>query len=576
MKMSFRQRVFLYFFIIFACFTASIIIIEQQDEKKYRTEALESKLDGITESLHEYIKTNNLIDSNLVQLHSILQIFPQDLRVTIINAEGKVLFDKDVKDVNTLENHLDRPEIMKSLFNKYGTNIRLSTSTQHEYLYLAKSYPECFVRVAMPYNINTKSLLKADNAFIYAVLILFVLVLILVNYVAGRFGKSISSLHRFTRDIKDNKPLPEHINFPEDEVGDIGYELVEILKQKEVSKRKIEVEKDKLIQHFQYSGEGLGIFKANFDKVYTNTHFIQYLNLISHEPTFDACSIFNLPDFEQAKKFLNDTNKTQNFLSFNINASGKSFLIQVIQYEDKKFEISIRDVTKVEKNRLLKQEMTNNIAHELRTPVTSLRGYLETLSENSLTEEKKKQFIQKAYTQSIRLSNLIEDVSMLSKVEEAGDHFSTESVNLAQVVDEVRIDLSKQLATNHIKFISTLRDDLRIKGNYTLLYSIFRNLTDNSINYGGKDIEIHVDNYMEDNDFLYFSYYDTGKGVEEQHLTKLFERFYRIDEGRTRDSGGSGLGLSIVKNAIILHKGEIQAKNRKDGGLEFLFTLKKG
>ena len=575
MKITFRQRVFIYFFIIFTLFTVAVIIVEQKDESRYKTETLEAQLDGYAEIINAYIKVNNLNDSSITTLRKLIDILPKDIRITLIAPDGKVFYDKDIQDVSHLENHLDRPEIRMALFQFHGTNIRVSASTKHEYLYYAKSYPNYFVRVALPYNIETRSLLKADNLFIYVVLSLFLIVLILLIYASGYFGKSINILTKLTSDIKENKPIPQNIDFPNDELGDIGYQLIDILKQKEKSHLDIEQEREKLIQHFQYSGEGLGIFNANFEKIYTNTHFIQYLNLIANKPTFDANSIFHIQEFKPISDFLKNEKNDQNYYLFNINANGKIFQIRTVAFEDKSFEISIRDISKIEKTRLLKQEMTNNIAHELRTPVASLRGYLETLEENNLSEDKQKQFINRAYLQSIRLSNLIEDISLISKMEEAETRFTTEKVNLAQVVNEVRIDLSDKLIKNNIILESTLREDLSINGNYTLLYSIFRNLIDNSINYGGPNIEIHINNYMEDNNYLYFSYYDTGKGVEEQHLNRLFERFYRVDKGRTRDSGGSGLGLSIVRNAIVLHKGEIQSKLHEGGGLEFLFTLKK-
>lgn len=142
-------------------------------------------------------------------------------------------------------------------------------------------------------------------------------------------------------------------------------------------------------------------------------------------------------------------------------------------------------------------------------------------------------------------------------------------------MEEIRIDLTDKLIECKIRFHSLIKKELIINGSYSLLYSIFRNLIDNSISYAGQNTDIYIDNYTEDENYYYFSYYDTGTGVDEKHLNRLFERFYRVSEGRTRDTGGSGLGLSIVKNAILFHKGDIQVKNHTGGGLEFLFTLKK-
>lgn len=575
MKLTYKKKIFFCFVLIFAVFTTCIIALEQKEEKKYRTEALESKLDAYANLIYGYIEQHNLTDSTMNSISRLITILPQEIRVTVIEAEGTVVYDKELDDIAQFDNHLDRPEILQAQYETYGTHIRMSASTQQEYIYYAKLYPSYFVRVALPYNIETRDLLKADNLFVYVVIAMFVCVLILLNYVASRFSQSIMKLKNLTSLIKNDKPLPEDVTFPDDELGEISEELTKILEQKERSKQALMAEKEKLIRHFRFSGEGFAIFAPDYKKIYFNTHFLQFLNLIMDKPVMDADSIFEDEKFRPVRELLDDKNRESNHSSFQINASGRIFFVQTVIYEDGSFEVAIKDITKVEKTRLVKQEMTNNIAHELRTPVTSLRGFLETLEDNDLPEEKQKQFIEKAYLQSVRLSNLIEDVSLLSRIEESSSRFTFEKINISQLINEIRIDLSDKLVQNNSTFHISVRDGLVINGNHTLLYSIFCNLIDNSLAYAGRGAEIHINSYMEDEKFVYFSYYDTGKGVAEQHLGRLFERFYRVNEGRTRDTGGSGLGLSIVRNAVIMHKGEIQVKNRVQGGLEFLFTLKK-
>lgn len=575
MKLTYKKRVFGYFFIIFALFAVAVILFERNEERKFKEEILEAKLDSYAEVIHAYIDENKLNGGNIDSLNRLSDALPEDIRLTVINTDGKVIFDKDVASLSSLENHLDRPEIRKSMFHPNGTNIRMSTSTHHEYLYYAKSYPSYYVRVALPYNIQTKGMLQPDNLFIYITLVMFAVVLILLNVVASRFGKSISQLKQFTIDLKNGKGLPRNIEFQDDEVGEIGQELVGVFEQREKSKHDLEAEREKLIQHFQYSEEGLGIFSDQKKKIYANTHFIQYLNFIINKPTFDVESLFSIEEFQKMKELFDTKEHHQNYITFQIIKNGKIFQVRSVVFEDKSFEITIKDITRIEKNRILKQEMTNSIAHELRTPVASIRGYLETLSGIDLPIEKQKLFIDNAYKQSIRLSLLIDDINLISKIEEAPTSFSKEKVHLAQVISNVRIDLADKLNERHIQLHVTVPDDLVICGNYTLLYSVFRNLMDNSIAYAGNDISIYIDCYMQNDTSVYLSYYDTGTGVAEQHLNRLFERFYRVDEGRTRDKGGSGLGLSIVKNSVLLHNGNIQVRNHTGGGLEFLFNLQK-
>ena len=165
-------------------------------------------------------------------------------------------------------------------------------------------------------------------------------------------------------------------------------------------------------------------------------------------------------------------------------------------------------------------------------------------------------------------------MGLITKMEEASQSFQLEAVSIQTLLQSLRSDLEIPLQEKGITLGWDISEKLIINGNRNLLYSIFRNLTDNVIRYAGNNVNIFISNYRKDADFYYFSYSDTGVGIEEQHLNRIFERFYRISEGRTRDTGGSGLGLSIVKNAILFHKGSIAVKNRTGGGLEFLFKLK--
>ena len=224
----------------------------------------------------------------------------------------------------------------------------------------------------------------------------------------------------------------------------------------------------------------------------------------------------------------------------------------------------------------LKKQMTSNIAHELRTPVTTIRGYLETLIAcPDMPQEKKQEFIEKAYNQTIRLTELITDMSLISKMEEKSSKFQKESIDLYTVANEVFDEFSGRIAAKNVKVENMLSAGTVLTGNRTLVYTIIRNLVENSLKYAGEGITIHLECYSSIDKYCYLTYYDTGAGVPDEHLEQIFERFYRIEEGRTRDVGGSGLGLSIVKNAVKFHGGDIRVINRQWGGLQFFFSLRR-
>ena len=223
---------------------------------------------------------------------------------------------------------------------------------------------------------------------------------------------------------------------------------------------------------------------------------------------------------------------------------------------------------KTQKNRI-----TGNLAHELRTPVTSIRGYLETLVENpGMDEEKKRTFVGRAYQQTLRLSDLIRDISLITKMEESAQSLKKEHLGMRRLACDVFEEFAGVIAEQGITVENTIPEDVSILGNPSLLYALLRNLVENSLRYAGNGVTIHLECSVYEG-VAHFFYYDTGKGVSDEHLGKIFERFYRIPEEDSHRSEGSGLGLSIVKNAVTFHKGTISAHHLQPHGLAFRFTI---
>ncbi len=223
----------------------------------------------------------------------------------------------------------------------------------------------------------------------------------------------------------------------------------------------------------------------------------------------------------------------------------------------------------------LKRQLTQNIAHELKTPVASIQGYLETILDNPhIDEETKKQFLKHSYAQSQRLTSLLQDISTLNRMDDVPEIKENVEVNISQMVEDISKETALQLEKHHMSFIINLPENVIVHGNKSLLYSVFRNLIDNAIAYAGNGTTITLD-AVENNKDWSFAFYDNGIGVANEHLSRIFERFYRVDKGRSRKLGGTGLGLAIVKNAVMIHGGTIRAKNLPTGGLRFDFNIKK-
>ena len=405
-------------------------------------------------------------------------------------------------------------------------------------------------------------------------------------FVLSRFtfsiGKTISKLRDFALNVeKDRMPAVDYV-FPNDELGDISQNIVTLYHRQQKAKNELSMEREKLIKHFQYSKEGFAMFTSEGREILSNILFIQFINVISDTQIHQVEVVTDIAELEPIRTFLNknirNLNRKKKVLreSVTIDKNGKIFLIECILFLDNSYEISINDISRQEEESRMKRQLTQNVSHELKTPVSSIQGYLETILSNpDLSPDKRQFFLERCYSQSTRLTGLLRDISVLNRLDEASEMFDLTEVNITKLIAEIQKECSQDMEEKHITSEIILSGDPTVFGNNSLLYSIFRNLYDNAIAYAGENIKITVNCYKEDPKYYYFSFSDNGVGIPEEHINRIFERFYRVDKGRSRKIGGTGLGLSIVKNGVNFHKGQISAKSSPGKGVTFFFTLKK-
>ncbi|WP_297329359.1 ATP-binding protein [uncultured Bacteroides sp.] len=583
--LSFSRKLFLSVISLFLVFAVSFITYQYQREKEYKVELLDMQLQNYNSRLHQ--KLQEIPDSTRnIMLHKyIAKYVNNDLRVTIVDLQGNVLFDSYQSDNKELKNHLKRPEVQTALKEGKGFDVRrTSETTGTPYFYSATVYDGYIIRSALPYDVNLIKNLSADPHYIWFTVIISLLLIFTFYKLTSKLGTSISQLREFAKRADKNEPIEMDIQtaFPHNELGEISQHIIQIYKRLRETKEALYIEREKLITHLQTSHEGLGVFTRNKKEILVNNLFTQYSNLISDSNLQTTEEIFSILEFQNITDFISKTqqrpaDKEEKRMSININKNGRIFIVECIIFQDLSFEISINDITQEEQQIQLKRQLTQNVAHELKTPVSSIQGYLETIVNNDhIPHDKMKIFLERCYAQSNRLSRLLRDISVLTRMDEAANMIDMEKVDISILVTTIVNEVSLELEEKHITVINSLKPQIQLRGNYSLLYSIFRNLMDNAIAYAGTDIHIHINCFREDENFYYFSFSDTGIGVSPEHLSRLFERFYRVDKGRSRKLGGTGLGLAIVKNSVLIHGGTISAKNNQGGGVEFVFTLARG
>lgn len=582
-KSRYRNKLFLYYSVVFILFTLLIVGYMYSREKKFRTETLNDELLNITKITSNYISINRIYPGgNFRLIDSLMRIMPQDeLRVTVVDNNGEVLYDSSVPDWSSMGNHRERPEILQSTYSGFGTAIRESNTTGIPYYYYSRFYTRYYIRAALVYDISIVNFLIADKMFIPVILFSFILFWIILLFVTNKFAESITMLRDFAIKVSRNEPVEQDTAFPKNELGTISEEIISMYRNLRKTKDDLAVEKERLFTHLGVLNEGVAFFTKNNERILSNSHFTEFLNLISGEPKINPEHFFSIAEFGPVLEFIDNQKHAGREpgirkKEYHINKAGRFFLIQCIIFHDDSFEIIMNDITGLETNRIIKQQMTSNIAHELKTPVASIKGYAETLiSGKDIPEEKQSYFLGRILAQSNRLTQLINDIALINKIEEAGSNFKTEKVSIQEVLCEVRDNFTSMLEQKSMKIECNLSADIVVEGNRSLLLSVFQNLLENSMVYAGEGTVVSVRHQQDDGKFHYFSFSDNGVGIPEEHLGRVFERFYRIDSGRSRKTGGTGLGLSIVRNAILLHKGEISVRNIPSGGVEFVFSLPK-
>ena len=346
---TYTKKWLTYIVSFFLFFTVVLLVSEYLHEKKFRTEALNEKLNNYAGIANRYITRYRLLESNNPsRLDSFLDMLPEKaIRITLINDKGMVLFDSEVRNPAAMENHLSRPEIQKALIGESGTDIRLSGTTNIKYYYYARKFHGYFVRVSAVYDIDAKRFIQPDRIFLLFIVLFFLGASLTIIIITDKFGKSITTLRKFTLQALANKPIDEKMVFPENELGIIGQDIIDIYHRLNQTKEELLSEKAKLIRHLNMLEDGIGIFTREFKPITSNNHFIRLLNHISDQRVFSAEEVFRIPEFTPFLTFFDkyvnndqaDLSNLQPTYEITLNKGGKIFSVKSIVFQDRSFEV---------------------------------------------------------------------------------------------------------------------------------------------------------------------------------------------------------------------------------------------
>lgn len=501
-------------------------------------------------------------------------ISSQNTRITILSSKGDVLADTS-NAINYKENHIGREEIQKALAEGKGVSVRYSDTEKRNMLYTAymSSDNDYILRLAIPYN-GLKDFVKAIiPALFFSVIIAFIAAYITGRKLAGGITRPLSEISAELMKIQNGNETPQFKEYKYSELRNIILSIKILTRRIDTNIEKLRREKIKIDYILDNMSEGMLLIDGNKDVITINkaakkilecSRRHKYKNIVHYTQNINI--ITGVDEVIEGKKdYIFDLVKKEKGKIYSVHIAGikKGILDNTMSGAI----ILMIDVTSDREARRIRQDFFSNASHELKTPITSIQGYSELLLSNmEYSTEQKYEFINRIKTEAQKMTLLINDILMISRLETGTGSVNITDVDMKAIAEDI-IKTTKPMSEENDISIKLECQDIHIKADYNQMYQLINNLVVNAIKYNNKGGNIYINMYK-DNESFCFNIRDTGIGIPPQSQQRVFERFYRVDKGRSRKLGGTGLGLAIVKHIVGFYKGNIELKSKVGEGTE--------
>ncbi|SUY47340.1 phosphate regulon sensor protein [Clostridium putrefaciens] len=497
------------------------------------------------------------------------------IRVTYIDEKGEVIIDT-LKDEEDMDNHNLRKEVSDAIRNGEGESVRYSNTLEKDMVYNALLLEDgSILRMSMGID-SMKSVQQRYLKYYILTLILVIAVSVLLSSKFSHFiVKPIEELQLLTSKVASGD-LHRRVNIlTNDEIGKLGRTFNDMADKLESTIKEAVDRQDKLEAILKSMDSGVIAVDENYNVIIINPYAKKIFgigkniigeNLMEHIRDFELENVFKERKDEYKEiNILWPSQKELRVKTGDIISDGK--LIGTVAV--------VQDITDLKKLENMRTQFVANVSHELKTPLTSIRGFAETLRYVD-DDEKKDRFLNIINEEAERLTRLIEDILTLSDIEQRKDEKSFD-INVEYKINDIYYLMKSVAANKDISITLNLETDIILYGNEDRFTQMMINLIDNAIKYSDNGSSIYISSKTHKKDCIIIVE-DTGVGIQQEHIYRLFERFYRVDKARSRANGGTGLGLAIVKHIVLGFGGNIDVKSEVSKGSKFIITLplKKG
>jgi two-component system phosphate regulon sensor histidine kinase PhoR len=505
-------------------------------------------------------------------------------RVTFIAADGRVVGDsaETLEGVAAMENHADRPEVVEARTKGLGSARRYSATLGIDMLYVAvpvKSVRQpaiAFVRVALPLTDVGHQLQSAFIVTLKALGVAVVGAALIAWVFSAKIGQRVRNIAEVARRYGSGDFTPARVDFGDDELGTVARTLDESVQ--EVGRRLGELARDRGRMAAILAGMVEGVIVVDpqgrlqlandaaqrmlrLDRVGIGRPYVETIRHPAIAELVAAVLFGRTPD---ALQFAPPRDSSRTIIARAAPATGDAAHGVVVV---------LHDITDLKRADQIRRDFVANVSHELRTPLTAIRGYVEALAEGDAGPEESHRFLAVITRHTERMERLVKDLLRLARLDAGQETLDVMDYDTRTLAHAVVSDLAPAIDERHQRVDITIASDAEtVRGDPAKLHDTLRNLVANAITYAPEHTTIRID-AVRANGRVALSVSDEGPGIPEDDLSRVFERFYRVDRSRSRDPGGTGLGLAIVKHLVELHGGEVHVENREEGGARFTIVL---
>jgi two-component system phosphate regulon sensor histidine kinase PhoR len=510
-------------------------------------------------------------------------------RVTFISLTGEVLGDSEIRpsELKELDNHLQRPEVQAALKNGEGSAIRHSATLRTPMLYVALPFRSAageggVLRLALPLSALQKTRTSLNAILSISLALALFLSLLLSYFLSNVTSRSLRTMAKIAGRIGEGEFSMRVPVTGRDEVGELAGVMNDMAARIEWELKSVAAEKNRLDAILRGMGEGVMVTDGKGVITLVNTAFRDLFDLREDVEGRPLLEISRHPSLHDAFKAVIET-RSEKVEEFNLPLKGgrsvQTHWVPLMEREALQGVVAVfHDISELKRLEKIRRDFVANVSHELRTPVTVIKGYAETLLSGALVTdpERSGSFLEKINRHAERLSSLVDDLLVLSELESGVDRPEPPPVPIGPAIEHVCALLEEKAAAKGIAIHrQTGGETGQVIADRAKLEQVLLNLLDNAVKYTPEGGSITIST-SEEEGMLKVDVRDTGIGIPEKDLPRIFERFYRVDAARSREQGGTGLGLAIVKHIVQQYSGSVSVESVPGKGSTFSFTLRKG